>query len=374
MNSKERLLAAMRRQPVDRVPANITYYMPAFFNKHFPVGPDEDAWEVHLNSLLGFGFDPQIGLGGGGGQPWQRSEAGRWDVLEERQELASDDERYLVTWTAETPARRVSTTFCTVTGKSGWQEEPLIKVEEDLLALDYLPAPVVDVDRINARHEQLGDRGLGNVSINGIWQQACYLRGMEQMAMDPYINPEWTRRFLGRVADDLAAQAEALCQSKAETFFINESYLGMGISPHVFDAFVRPYDERFVRIAKDAGKLVLYHDCGMCDALLESFVDMGIDYLESLNPKAASGDVEPVDAKRRVGGHVSLRGGFNHHVLSYGTPKQVRAEALRSLAQLSPGGGYILCPAAPIDEGMSLENLQAFADTANELCGAYGDA
>ena len=28
MNSKERLLAAMRRQPVDQVPANITYYMP----------------------------------------------------------------------------------------------------------------------------------------------------------------------------------------------------------------------------------------------------------------------------------------------------------------------------------------------------------
>ena len=34
MNPKQRLLAAIRREPVDRVPTNIYYYIPEFYNAH----------------------------------------------------------------------------------------------------------------------------------------------------------------------------------------------------------------------------------------------------------------------------------------------------------------------------------------------------
>jgi uroporphyrinogen decarboxylase len=145
----------------------------------------------------------------------------------------------------------------------------------------------------------------------------------------------------------------------------------MGLSPKVFAEFVRPYDERLIRIAKGAGKLVLYHDCGRCDALLETFVEMGIDYLESLNPRSASGDVDPAEAKRRIGHQVCLRGGFNHQILSFGTVEEVRQEVRYCLDTLSPGNGYILCPAGPLDADVRMENLEAFAEAARDLCSAY---
>jgi len=368
MNSKERLLAAIRREAVDRVPFNITYYMPAFYQKHFQADAPGDAFEARLESLTQFGFDPLTGLGSGEGRPWQVNEPGRWEVHQKRE----PGQEYLVTYVVRTPAGELSTTYYEEPGKSGWQEAPLIKGEEDLAPLDYLPMNSIDVAKINGAWERLGDRGLGYVSINGIWQQACYLRGMDQMAMDPYLRPKWAIAFLEKVADYLSAQVEALCRTHVEAFFINESYVGMGMSKRMFEGFVRPFDGRFVRIAKDAGKLVFYHDCGRCDALLESFADMDIDYLEPLNPKAASGDVDPADAKRRIGERVCLRGGFNHQLLSSGTPEEVRQEVIDCLEKLSPGGGYILCPAAALQGGDRIENLSAYAEAAAEYCVKYG--
>jgi uroporphyrinogen-III decarboxylase len=247
---------------------------------------------------------------------------------------------------------------------AGWQIEPLIKREDDLTLLEYLPDPVVDREAIDRQVRTLGDRGLGFTSISGIWQQACLVRGMAQVALDLYERPRWAYRLLSTLAEWLAEEMVAICQTTAETVFINESYLGMGMSGPLFDKYVRPFDERLVQLAKSAGKLALYHNCGRCNAVLERFADMGIDYLEPLNPRAASGDVDPADVKRRIGSKVCLRGGFNHQLMSSATPQEIQEEVRACLQTLAPGGGYILCPAGPIQSETPMENLVAFADAA----------
>jgi len=370
MNSRERLLAAIRREKVDKVPANVTYYMPAFSQAHFPLQPGQDRWEAHLQSYLKFGFDPLMGVGGGQGQPWQLHRPGRWTAHQEAAETVEGIP--LVTYTIDTPGGSLSTIYRRDAGFSGWLIEPFIKEEDDLAALKYLPEAAIDTAAIVRQLDRLDGRGLGYVSINGIWQQACYLRGMAQMAMDLYDRPCWAERFLGLLADWLAAQTLALSRSSAEAFFINESYLGLGMSSAMFEEFVRPFDQRFVEIAKGAGKLVLYHECGRINALLEGFADMGIDYLEPVNPRAASGDIEPEEVKRRIGDRVCLRGGFNHELMSTGRPQDIEEEVKRCLAKLAPGGGYILCPAGPIQPETPLENLTAFSQAAQEYCGQYG--
>ena len=369
MNSRERLWAALHHQPVDRVPVNITYYMGEFISANFP-DTGKERFEEGLDRQLRFGFDPLVGLGGaGGGRPWVVTDPGRWESREER---VVEGGHEILRNIVSTAAGELSTDYIVDRGMSGWQMDALVKAEDDLGVMAYLPRPEVDIEAINTRRVQLDGRGLGMVSVNGIWQQACYLRGMEEMAMDPYVRPEWSTEFLTLVGDYLAAQAEAVCASQAECLFINESYVGMGLSPAVFDGFVRPYDQRLVDIGKAAGKLILYHDCGRCDALLESFVEMGIDYLEPLNPREASGDVDPVDAKRRIGDQVCLRGGYNHELLSFGTADEVRAHVRECLKNLSPGGGYMLCPSGPLDHDVRIENLRVFADAAAEMCGEYG--
>jgi len=367
MNPKQRLLAAIRREPVDRVPANIYYYISEFYDAHLAPRLVEytDPFEAGLASQTMFGFDPLIGLGGGS-LPWRVQDPGRWDVRLEEARANGDTIRI---YTVDTPAGSLRTVYGERPGHSGWQIEPLVKGADDLLKLDHLPAPAIDVDQIARRWAQLGERGLGWVGVNGIWQQACYLRGMTQMAMDPYLDPGWAHAYLGRLCDHLEGQAEILCRAPVETFYINESYVGMGLSPKVFDEFVRPYDERLIRIAKDAHKYVLYHDCGRADALLESFVDMGIDYLEPVTPRAAGGDLDPADVVRRIGDKVSIRGGVNHRIMTYGTPDEVREEVRQCLEVFAPGGGYLLSPSAAINMDVPYANLEAFARAAQEFCG-----
>ena len=117
--------------------------------------------------------------------------------------------------------------------------------------------------------------------------------------------------------------------------------------------------------------MVLYHDCGRADALLEAFVDMGIDYLEPVTPIAAGGDLDPADVKRRIGDRVSIRGGVNHQIMTYGTAEEVREEVRRCLEIFAPGGGYVLCSSAAIHADVPYANLEAFAHAAQEFGGQF---
>ncbi|MFH1085461.1 MAG: uroporphyrinogen decarboxylase family protein, partial [Chloroflexota bacterium] len=85
-----------------------------------------------------------------------------------------------------------------------------------------------------------------------------------------------------------------------------------------------------------------------------------------LNPvQARANDLSAVKAQAAAG-RMALQGGVDSHLLTIGTPDQVRRETLRVLAILAPGGGYLLGP----DQGMPwpVENYHAMLETAR----AYG--
>ncbi len=49
---------------------------------------------------------------------------------------------------------------------------------------------------------------------------------------------------------------------------------------------------------------------------------------------------------RRIGDKVSIRGGVNHRIMTYGTPDEVRQEVKQCLEVFAAGGGYMLSPNA----------------------------
>ena len=87
-----------------------------------------------------------------------------------------------------------------------------------------------------------------------------------------------------------------------------------------------------------------------------------------LNPvQARANDLARVKADA-LAGRMALQGGIDSHLLTIGTPDQVRRETLRVLGILGPGGGYVLGP----DQGMPWpeENYQAMIETV-ETYGTY---
>jgi uroporphyrinogen-III decarboxylase len=146
-----------------------------------------------------------------------------------------------------------------------------------------------------------------------------------------------------RVLDNICKSSGLQCVMQ------NDSYISL-VSPKIYDQFIAETDRRMIDVVKANRVISDFHNCGKTNPFLERMVDAGPDAIETLTPPAASsgGDIELIDAKRRVGDRVSLMGGFNEKVLASDDPEDVRREARRCLDAAMEGGGYVLYAAGQI--------------------------
>lgn len=74
-------------------------------------------------------------------------------------------------------------------------------------------------------------------------------------------------------------------------------------------------------------------------------------------------NVDLKEAKRLVGDHCCICGGFNDKLLISATPEQVKDEVKRVLDICAPGGGYMFDVNMTIDSDAKPENVEAMFDT-----------
>ena len=97
---------------------------------------------------------------------------------------------------------------------------------------------------------------------------------------------------------------------------------------------------------------------------LERLAEMNPDAMETFTPAAMGGDTNLAEAKRRVGGRLTMIGGFDQfHYFRGCTPAETRREVRRCFDEAGRGGGYILSPSDHFFEA-DLPLLEAFADEA----------
>ena len=72
------------------------------------------------------------------------------------------------------------------------------------------------------------------------------------------------------------------------------------------------------------------------------------------------------EAKRLVGDHCCICGGFDDQLLVRSTPDKVRDEVKRLLDICAPGGGYLFDVNCTIDDGVKVENFEAMMETVRE--------
>jgi uroporphyrinogen decarboxylase len=75
--------------------------------------------------------------------------------------------------------------------------------------------------------------------------------------------------------------------------------------------------------------------------------------------------------KKEFGDRLAFWGGVDtQKVLPYGSPQDVEEEVKKRIADLAPGGGYILTAVHNIQAGVSPENICTMYDAAREY-GTY---
>jgi len=382
MNSRERLLTALKGKIPDRLPATTHHVMPYFLTRYLggiesddffeEFGLDPVRWVVahRPDTSRGEYFDPQQGAVGF--LEARRVSSDSWRV--EAQVL--DGCEYMTTrYRFVTPGGTLSMTLQSDEYTS-WVTERLIKEKVDIDVIgEYVTAPKCDVDEVNRQAADFGDRGIIRSHIccfdvfgqPGCWQDACCLVGTEKLILAAFDDPGWVHALLKILHDRKTVYVRSM---KDALFDILE--LGGGsasttvISPRLFEEFVAPYDGEIIACAHEAGQRVVYHTCGGMMPILEQIADMQPDAMETFTPPEMGGDVILSKAKKRIGHRVCMIGGFDqYHYFKGCAPEETRKAVRRAFADAGEGGGFILSPSDHFfDADPAL--IRAFAEEASE--------
>ncbi len=212
----------------------------------------------------------------------------------------------------------------------------------------------------------------------GIYEQAKYLRGEEQLYMDCAMNPEF-----------VLALHEKLCQIEMEFNRVGIEAIGeyvdilrlspedLGtqtstqLSPRMHEEMVRPFFKRSFGEAKrllqeknPRGK-IQYHSCGAIYPLMRGLIDDGMDIFDPLQLRCK--DFEPARLKADFGSDITFLGGIDvQQTLPLGTPAEVREEVRVRIKEMAPGGGYILASSHRLQPDIPPANVLAMYEAAKE--------
>ena len=144
------------------------------------------------------------------------------------------------------------------------------------------------------------------------------------------------------------------------------------ISLKMFRRLVRPYLERLWGFAKqkllekNPRAKIMLHSCGAVRMFIPDWIDMDLDILDPIQPKAKG--MDPFQLKADFGDKLSFHGGIDaQYVLPFGTTEDVRQHTRTYIKALAPGGGYIVAPVHNVQGDVSPENLVAMREAVEEF-------
>jgi uroporphyrinogen decarboxylase len=214
------------------------------------------------------------------------------------------------------------------------------------------------------------------VTSHGVFQTACDLRGTAEFMTDMALNEAFAVRLIERVTETIDGLLQGYLKAAGENIDMIElpgdDYAATDnllISPAMFRRFIKPALRQLVTTIREhnpALKIMLHSD-GMIEKLLPEFIDLGIDVLHPLEPVPA---LDQGAIKDQYGDQLAFLGGIDISHAMPGSRDDVITEVKRRIAQLAPGGGYVLAPANHLQADVPVDNVVALFEAARTH-GAY---
>jgi uroporphyrinogen decarboxylase len=210
----------------------------------------------------------------------------------------------------------------------------------------------------------LGGAGTPDI-INGVSRG----RGMEQVLMDIVMEDPVGTAIIDHRCDFLYEHCRRgleAANGKVDILCLGEdcgNQFGPMVPPEVFDRFFRPRLKRFYDLAHEFDCKAMMHSCGNTRKLMPTFVAMGLDILDAMQPEPP--EMNPEEIKAEFGDKLTFCGLIStQQTLPFGTEADCRAEARHRLDVIAKGGGYIFSPAHCIQPDTPLENVLAIYEEA----------
>ncbi len=195
------------------------------------------------------------------------------------------------------------------------------------------------------------------------WTQFLELFGYENALMYLVDAPDKCRAILAAYTQGAADLGARQARRGVDAVLISSAFAGGGfISPRQYEQFVLPYEAEVVRRIHEEGVPVYTHTCGRLGDRLELMAATGIEGIDTLDPPPL-GNVDLADAKQRVGDRLFFKGNIDPvNTLLLKSREEVRQDALWRLKVGSPGSGYVLSSACSVSPRVPPENLTVLVE------------
>jgi uroporphyrinogen decarboxylase len=350
MRPKDRFLAALKRQPVDRVPIFDFLFQRPLFQELIGRTPNTYNARDAMDLTLAMGLD------------------GIWVPY-----------GCFSGWTPEKITERVykdewGTTF--QQDAASWPiDAPIafpLRTRQDLR--HYVPPdPMADgrLDEINtalATSQKLGEKEVAVLGgVTGPFTVTWFLIGYENICMNLYDDTGFLQELV-EISVDFAVKAIGrMARAGVDAMIVSDDYGASAqglLRPQQFKSIYKPGLKKIVDCIKANNLPAFLHCCGRVYDYLDDLVEIGF---EAYHPVQRTAGMDLATVKQKYGDRICLVGNIDSsRTLPFGTPEQVEEETLEALRIAAPGYGYILASDHSLHDGIPVRNILRMFDVARK--------
>ncbi len=339
MNSKERVFKTLSHQEPDNVPLYIWYHPDVFksLEKEFNLKGRE--LEVYLgNDIL---------------QTWVSINYYQSVVVDE--DTIFTDE-YGIKW-----HRKGGYNMVIYNPINSWD----IKDLGDYKFPD--PDRVDRFDELKYLVDTFGKEYFIGADVSGtIFEPCSHIRGMEQLLLDLYSDEKSVDKFLDNATDFSLKVAINSLEFGVDWIWLGDdvgTQEGMILSPQMWRKFFKPRMKKIIdELRKIKNDLIIaYHSCGTIYPIIEDLIEIGVNVLNPIQPKAK--DMDMYKIKLQYGDKLTLHCGMDTQgVLPFGSLNDIEIETKKIIKYLAKDGGFIFTASHTIQPDTSIDRILLMLD------------
>ncbi len=237
--------------------------------------------------------------------------------------------------------------------------EEVRKILEDIPALDDL----IDNTPITDARKKHPDYAIMTYGPGSIFLGANSFFGYETSLMHHATRPDLIQELINCSVEYAIAVIDKLHRDVADAVDIVSleddfgTQTSLYISYEMFLKFYKPAFSKIISHIKRYGYFVQFHSCGAVSRLIDDFIEMGVDILDPVQVSAKGMDIETLAAKYRD--KICFHGGIDtQKLLPYGTPDEVRKQ-VKKIISLFDCKKIFVCPSQNFLPDIPTENLLA---------------
>lgn len=356
MTGKERVLATLAREPVDRYP--VDYFATAAMEKRLLRDlklADTEALYQRLGADI-FRVCPA---------PRRTPHGEYYGHIFERE---LDRGRYLDNWgiTWQRADMKTGDVFYEVV------EFPL-KECATLAEIEAHPWPRAandwDFRGINKQIADAGNRAISGSLLGAVFDDSWRLTGLDRFLLNLALEPELCHAILRKVCNYWLDFGRLLLESaggKIDLMWTSDdlgTQTGLLISRDMCQEFVMPLIGERVKLFQDYKAHAIMHSCGGIYPIIHDLVACGVEVLNPIQSCCQGMDRQQL--KQEFGNDLVFHGSVDQQAaLVFGSAQDVIADTRRCLDTLGSGGGYIVAPSHALETDIPTANILALYDTA----------